>query len=227
MLLKRLQRRIIIWARRVKLKSSVQLDRSSKIDLNSSFEGYNKLEPNVLCYNSSLGRYSYIARDSELLNTKIGRFVSIGPRVRIIFGQHPLHYVSTHPVFYSSTEKVGDTFVDSTSFDEYRFADAEGHSVVIGNDVWIGADVRIIEGVTIGDGAVILAGALVAKDIPSYAIVGGVPAKIKKFRFSEEVIAKLADIKWWNRDTEWLRKNAHLFNNVNLFLNDEETNHVD
>lgn len=72
--------------------------------------------------------------------------------------------------------------------------------VIIGNDVWIGAGVFIKGGIKIGDGAVIAAHAVVTKDVPPYAIVGGVPAKILKYRFTDDVIRKLLDLKWWDYD---------------------------
>ena len=85
---------------------------------------------------------------------------------------------------------MGFTYVDKTVFNETRFA-KDQYKVVIGNDVWIGSYTRIMEGVTIGDGAVVAAGAIVTRDVPPYAIVGGIPAKIIKYRFDTETIQKL------------------------------------
>ena len=84
-------------------------------------------------------------------------------------------------------------------------------TVVIGNDVWIGARATILSGVTVGDGAVIGAGALVAKDVPPYAIVGGVPARLIKYRFSSEIINELLEIKWWDWDSKKLTQNIDDF----------------
>jgi len=75
-----------------------------------------------------------------------------------------------------------------------------GQDVVIGHDVWIGRNVVILRNVTIGDGAIIAAGAVVSKDVPPYAIVGGVPAKVIRYRFSAEIISRLLALKWWNYD---------------------------
>ena len=83
--------------------------------------------------------------------------------------------------------------------------------VTIGNDVWIGANVCILPGISIGDGAVLAAGAVITKDVPPYAIVGGVPAKVIKYRFSEDIIKKLLKIKWWNWEEEKVKKNKDLF----------------
>ena len=84
----------------------------------------------------------------------------------------------------------------------------------IGNDVWIGEDAKILSGVTIGDGAVIGANSLVTKNVPPYAVVGGVPAKIIKYRFPENVISRLLQIKWWDWDY------AYLYFAVPLLLNE-------
>ena len=77
---------------------------------------------------------------------------------------------------------------------------------IIGNDVWIGKDVNIMGGVTIGDGAIIGTGAVITKDVPPYAVVAGVPAKILKYRFDEEAIAAFLRIKWWNWSEELIEK---------------------
>jgi serine acetyltransferase len=82
----------------------------------------------------------------------------------------------------------------------------EKKPIHIGHDVWIGARVFIRDGVKIGNGAVVAAGSVVVKDVPDYAIVGGVPAKIIRYRFSEEMIAELLNLKWWEWPEEKLRK---------------------
>jgi acetyltransferase-like isoleucine patch superfamily enzyme len=114
-----------------------------------------------------LGRYSYVADGSRLENVEIGSFSSIGPKVLNHLGNHPTRrFVSTSPVFYSPDSPV-PSFVEEETFPGY------GGTVVIGNDVWIGAEVILMDGVKIGNGAVIAARAVVTRDVPPYAIVGG------------------------------------------------------
>ena len=90
--------------------------------------------------------------------------------------------------------------------------------VEVGNDVWIASDVKLLPGIVIHDGAVIAAGAVVTKDVPPYAIVGGVPAKVIRYRFTKEQIESLLDIQWWNKDEKWIREHAGLFDDVDGFL---------
>ena len=94
----------------------------------------------------------------------------------------------------------------------------EGLPIVIGNDVWMGRNTTVMDGVTIGDGAVIATGAIVTKDIPPYAIAGGIPAKVIKYRFSPELINRLLEIKWWNFSDEQITENIEFFRDPELTL---------
>jgi tetrahydrodipicolinate N-succinyltransferase len=96
----------------------------------------------------------------------------------------------------------------------------ENKAITIGHDVWIGARALIRDGVNIGHGAIIGAGAVVLDDVPSYAIVGGVPAKLIRFRFAEDIIKRLLELKWWEWSDDMLCKAQTLFaqDNVHHFL---------
>lgn len=164
-----------------------------------------KIENNTAIYSHSyllnvlIGRFSYVAEKCQLSHTKFGSFCSVGPHLISGYGEHPTDFVSINPVFYSSLKQCGVSFSDKDYFEEIK-------EISIGNDVWIGARVFIRDGVKIGHGAIIAAGAVVVKDVPDYAIVGGVPARIIRFRFPEEVIEELLNIQWWNWSEEKLRK---------------------
>jgi len=181
----------------------------------------NKLHSNST-FKGELGIGSYIGPRSYI-SGKIGNYTSIGPDVKVISGTHPYTdpFVSTSPVFYSLQKQNGNTFSKTQQFDERLMIDADtGVSVSIGNDCWLGDRVLIIGGVTIGHGAMVLAGAVVTKDIPPYAIAGGVPAKVVKYRFDEETIAFLQSFKWWNKDEDWLKMNIDLMNNLDKLKNE-------
>ena len=193
------------------LKDKVIFEKGTVISTLTKFEGHNRVAQNGKIINSEIGYGTLIGPDADICNTKIGRYSQIG-NVKIIRGQHPINFVSTHTAFYSLKKQAGFTYAKEQSFEEYKFADEEKRwSVIIGNDVWLTRECTVIEGVTIGDGAVILPGAVVNKDVPPYAVVGGVPAKIVRYRFDEDTIEWLKSLKWWDKDEEWLRKYAPYF----------------
>jgi len=133
--------------------------------------------------------------------------------VKIVRYTHPTKkFASTSPAFFSTQDQCGKSFVTTNAFKEQVLVD--NCSAIIGNDVWIGEDAKILEGVSIGDGAIIATGAVVTKDVPPYAIVGGVPAQIIRYRFKEEQIAYLQQLQWWNKDTAWLERHAHEFTDI-------------
>lgn len=174
----------------------------------------NTLYSNVVLSDVCLGDYSYVANSSCLANAVVGRFCSIGPEVMIGLSKHPARdFVSSHPIFFSVLRQAQISFVDKNHFEEYS-------PIAIGNDVWIGARAIVLDGVTIGDGAIVAAGAVVTKDVPPYAIVGGVPARIIRYRFDERQIEFLMAFKWWERDEGWLRSNVGKFHSIKEFVDE-------
>lgn len=143
---------------------------------------------------STLGLYSLLNSYSILYSdTQVGKYCSIGRYCEIGADAHPMHFLSTSNLQYSNTLMKGHeetTFRRKVKFEYDR-------NTLIGHDVWVGAKSVIKSGVTIGDGAVIAALSFVNKDVPPYAIVGGVPAKIIRFRFPENIIAALLELEWW------------------------------
>lgn len=181
------------------------------------FEGYNVLGENV-SFTGELGYGSYIG-SSSCINAKIGRYCCIAQNVRTVVGTHPTrNFVSIHPAFFSTRKQAGFSYVDKDKFEEIVYATDNVHNVVIGNDVWIGEGVSIMQGVTIGDGAIVAAGAVVTKDVPPYAIVGGVPAKVIRCRFDESTVERLLELKWWNNSNEWIESHAEYFESIEMFL---------
>lgn len=197
---------------------SIFFDKNSDATTNSIFEGNNYIGRNST-FNGYMGKGSYIGANSHI-SGKIGRFCSVSDNVNVVNGLHPVKdFVSTHPAFYSTKSTVELSFVSETKFEEFAYADEEKkYPVVMGNDVWAGFGATILAGVKIGDGAVIAAGALVTKDVPPYAIVGGVPAKVIRYRFTEEQISRLLKLNLWEKDFECLKSHIEDMDNIEKFL---------
>lgn len=158
-----------------------------------------------------IGDYSYLGPDCMVSDTSIGRFCAIAAQVRIGAPNHPIDRPSLHrftycPEYYSATANRDHGF----------FAERRADRVIIGNDVWIGHSVTVLPGITVGDGAVLAAGTVVTKDVLPYTIVGGVPAKVIRERFSRTVAARLARIAWWNWPFETIMQRLKEFQSANI-----------
>lgn len=149
--------------------------------------------------------------DAKLI---IGNFCSIAKVNIYLGGNHRTDWVTTYP--FGAVNK--DTF-NLFNVDDHGHPSTRG-DVIIGNDVWIGDNVTIMSGVTIGDGAVIACNSHVVKNVEPYSLVGGNPAKLIKYRFSQEQIDKLLEIKWWNWDNDKINKFTPLLcnNNIDEFI---------
>ena len=154
----------------------------------------------ALIYMKTIGKYTYGADAIKIWDGPpghadliIGKFCSIAERITVwVGGNHRVDWISTYPFGH----------INQTVFNKY---DGHDHpktngNVIIGNDVWIGADVTIMSGVHIGDGAVIANNAHVVQRVKPYSVVGGNPAEFYYYRFDQETIKKLLELKWWNLD---------------------------
>lgn len=185
------------------------------------FEGKNEVGRHTQFF-GSLGYGSYIGGEG-LVSAEIGRFTSIGPRCTYINATHAYRepFVTTSPMFFSPNgghNPQHKSFCTEQMIEEFRYYDKERELVnKIGNDCWIGSDVTLIGGVEICDGAVVLAHAVVTKDVPPYAIVGGIPAHVIGYRYDEETIRFLLQVHWWNMPADWFPKHWRLLTDMNNF----------
>lgn len=166
------------------------------------YEAPIRLSTAVLIGACRIGAFTYIGSGSEVRRASIGRFCSIAANVAIGPAEHPVDWLSSHPfvfdgVRYFDSDENWQDFINP----ELRF---RGNSAVteVGNDVWIGRNSIIKQGVKVGNGAIIAGGSFVSKDVPDYAIMGGVPARLIRYRFDPKTIELLKGIEWWNYKLE-------------------------
>lgn len=166
---------------------------------------YSKVNSFCRLLKAELDSYTYVGSFSILNNVRCGKYCSISRNNQIGLGSHPSKFLSSSPLFYRRFNGTGQSWVKSDKWDD------SAKKTVIGNDVWIGINVIIPGGVTIGNGAIIAANSVVVKDVEPYTIVGGVPAKVIKNRFSEEIVASLERLKWWDLPPRTLKSHLELF----------------
>lgn len=201
-----------------KNRHRVRFPYSAYLSHRCEFEGMNAVYAHTDFY-GRMGRGSYIGNDCHI-SADIGRFSSLGNRITQIVETHPMKepFVTTSPMFISTRKQTGFTFAKSQIAEEYRFYDPLREIAFrIGNDCWVGNDVCFIGGVQVDDGAVVLARAIVTKDVPPYAIVGGIPAKVIGYRYDEDTIKMLLEVQWWNKPVEWLQEHADLLCDMDKF----------
>jgi acetyltransferase-like isoleucine patch superfamily enzyme len=136
----------------------------------------------------------------------IGKYCQLAGNIGIFSSNHPTNYITT--------------FTSKAFLNGVLKKNSQNGSVNIGNDVWIGHGAIILKDVKIGHGAIIAAGAIVTKDVPPYSIVGGNPARILKFRFSDEIINKLLEIQWWDYSADFIKINIDKFTKPILSIED-------
>lgn len=199
-----------IWARLLKKMRG-------KAILESKIDPTTVINSGCQIVNSSIGRYSYVGYDCTVINTSIGNFCSFANHISIGAAEHPIEWVSMSPVFENVTN----------SGPQKRFSKFDvlpSSHTNIGSDVWIGHGAILKGGITIGHGAVIGAGSVVTKDVEPYAIVAGCPARIIRKRFTDDIIQRLINSKWWEMSDENLGKVAYAIREPELFLSILENN---
>jgi phosphonate metabolism protein (transferase hexapeptide repeat family) len=164
----------------------------------STFGGWCEIGARARVAESSFGDYSYAVEDVDIAYATIGKFCSIAANARLNPGNHPLDRVAlSHFTYRSSAYGLGED--DATVFDGRR-----DRRVVLGHDVWIGHAAVVLPGVVIGNGAAIGAGAVVSRDVPAFAVAVGVPARVKRLRFTPEIVTALQRLAWWDWPRERL-----------------------
>lgn len=196
-----------------RLKNKTKISLASYCDSRCVFGKRNYVGRFCVMHNVHMEDYSYIANNSSANDCKIGKFCSIASDVKIGVPKHPINMVSTSPVFYSKSNRMG------VKWEKTQIFSNESPYTVVGNDVWIGSNVIIMSGLKIGDGAVIGAGAVVTKDVEPYTVVAGIPAAPIRKRFSEDVIKDILQMNWWEWNEEKLKENIDYFTDPAILIN--------
>jgi phosphonate metabolism protein (transferase hexapeptide repeat family) len=168
--------------------------------IESSLGQFTEIGEGSRLLNTEIGDYSYCDRFGDIANTTVGKFSNIAGFVRIGATDHPLELATLHHFIYR-----GSKYWDDVDDDADWFARRRARRTTIGHDTWIGHAAQVKPEVTVGDGAVVASGALVTKDVPAYAIVAGVPARVIRLRQPPEIADRLQALAWWDWDHATLR----------------------
>ena len=176
---------------------------------NSEIGDHSQIQRYCDLLRTSMGRCSIVEKNTVLHDAIIGSFCEISWQCSIGGDNHNYHLPSIHHFYWQSFfgYEENDDSVGASNF----FSKLRSEPCVLGNDIWVGSGVIVNRKVHVGNGAVLASGCVVTKDVPDYAIVGGVPARIIKYRFDEPTRKRLLNIAWWNWPDRVLKANRHLF----------------
>jgi acetyltransferase-like isoleucine patch superfamily enzyme len=178
---------------------TLRLHEGAKV-VRSTLEGPLCLARWAMVQDCKVGKYTGFNEWSVAKHSTIGAFCSIGQRVAINPYPHPTSWLSSHGFQFHPGDSGFGYVQEYHDLRRLPYEAVEFKPIVIGNDVWMGHNVNVLGGVTIGDGAVIGAGAVVTKNVPPYAVVGGVPATVLRYRFPRHIIDRLLRVKWWEME---------------------------
>lgn len=192
----------------------IRMNRGARI-IDSTLTGPVYLDRNVLIGpGAEVGKYTGFNADCHIARARMGAFCAIGARNAFNPFNHPIDWLSTHEFQY---HPAAFNWIDEyCDLDRLERTPDMFYFPTFGNDIWTGHNVNVMGGVNVGDGAVIAAGSVVTKDIPPYAIVAGIPAKILRYRFNDKTIERLLNVRWW--DFELSQLNGLDFRNVESCL---------